>query len=328
MSQFDFDKYLEEAKADLGAEARDRIRSALGAAVDAAEIEAKARTSQAAECAAEALRGSVMAISQDMDDHNAKALEKASMARSALLNTLSEAEGTQKNVADRIQAAQNAAISKAAAIGDDLAKRLDAQTARAESLGKELNTLKAQSINLQHARTWALTMLAAAGVIVVLVVLIGWAWSSHIVAQGQDEAASIIASGQVELARQITILEAEADVARVEVDTIYTEAREMADLRAQIVADVNRLGEVQKEFGIEVIRRDDRELEMRMGNAVITQELTGHQRLTVGLGDVRLREQVHGDRILVIVDNGLTLGKTSIGSAAHGQEIWWTRHGE
>lgn len=317
MSKLDLDKYLAAAEADLDAEARERIRSALGAAVDAAEVEVRARASQAAEGAAESLRGSVRVSSQDMDAQAENAAQKASAARSALLEVVDEANDMPERVQARIKAAQDAAICKVASIADDLRSRIDAEAARAESLSKELEDLKTKSLDLSQARRWTIAMLAATALVALIIILVVSLWGSRIVEQGH-----------VERLEQRATLKAEAEAARAGVENIRLEGVELADLRDQIGADLNRLRAIQEELGIELIRRDDRELELRMGDAVITQELTSRRRLTLGLGDVRLRERVHGPEIQVILDNGLTLAKTSIGSAAHNQEIWWTRNSE
>jgi len=246
----------------------------------------------------------------------AQATQKSADARSELLGAIRTADVASKAMEDQIKAAQAEATSKAKAMTNDLKARIRAEAARAEAWSRELDTLTARSMDLHQARKWTMAMLAVGAVVSGLFILSGFAWSSRIVAQGQDE-----------LLQQVAQIEGEIAQGRAEIEATLREGTALADARDRIGAELNTLRQVQDQLGIELMRRDDREIQLRLGDATITHELR-RDRTTVGMGDVRLRAREHSPGILVILDNRLTLSKTSIGAAAHGQEVWWTQNAE
>ena len=282
MSKFDLDKLLSQAGDDLDTESKERISEALRGAVSAAEAEAASRAGKVAQDTLETLRGSLRGIAEATEGEVGETIEKASHARSALIRAIDNASSTPDAVAQRVEVATDRAVSKAKAIGKDLETRLNKEAARADALRKELDALKAQSLDLSQARKWALAMLGAATLVVLIAGLIGYAWSSRIIANGQSD-----------LIEQIAVLEAETEGARADVEAARLQSIEMADLRDQISAELTRVRELQDEIGLRLVR-DDRVVEIR-------------------LGDVILRPW--RGRILVITDEGLQLEPFSGGAA-------------
>jgi hypothetical protein len=257
MSKFDIDKLLAQAGDDLDAESKTRVTAALRAAVSATEAEVTSKAEQATQEALGALRASLEGLTEVADGEMGEAIKKASYARSALIRAIQDAESIPKLVEQRVNGATDQALSKAKTIGKDLEGRLSKETARADALRKELDVIKAQSLDLSQARKWALAMLGAAALIVLAAGLIGWVWSARIVAEGRAELDQQVAS----LTEQITVLEAETDTARLA-------GIEMADLRDQIGVELNRFRELREEIGLELVR-DDRVVEIRLGDVIL-----------------------------------------------------------
>ncbi len=260
-----------------------------------------------------AVNSSLNAAVERLKAETAETTQKSADARSELLSAIRNAQIASKAMENQIRTAQAAVTSTAKAMTSDMETRIRAESERAASWSRELDGLKTRSVDLREARKWTLAMLVVGAAVAALFLVSGFAWSSRIVAQGQDE-----------LLQQMSLVEAEITQGRVELEAILREGTELAEARDRIGAELNTLREVQSQLGLELIRRDDREVELRLGDATMTHELH-RDRTTVGIGDVRLRTREYGPEILVILENDQTLAKTSIGAAARGQEVWWTQ---
>lgn len=328
MSRFDLEKLLAEANADLDAEARARLTEALNAAVEATGREATLRASQATQAALEGFRAQLEALEAES---LAQATKGAQGVTEAYRKALGQLEmHSQRAEEDATGAVKVMAFEANKARGVEIRTREAAQDAsraatlagqRIEQAQNEIDTLQGVQRRtdglLKKART-----LVIAGAVLAVFGIISASWGGAQIGQRSAQnarAEEFVRLDQVALDYETRI----AELAEQE-NAALIEVQDMADLRDQIGTDLNNLREVQDELGIELIRRDGREIELRMGDATITRELR-RQRTTVGLGDVRLRARSNSPGTLVILENGLTLAKTSIGSAAHGQEVWWTR---
>lgn len=328
MSRFDLEKLLAEANANLDATARARLTEALNAAVEATEREAILRASGATQAAMESFAAQLKAMeaeslaqatkgAQGVTGTYRKALDKLELDTRRARH---DAAGAVKAMAAEANKAR-AVEGRVREVAQEVFVAVAQASQRIEHVRKEIDMLQGVQRQtdglLKKARTFAI---AGAVFAVFGIIVAGWAGAKI----GQRSAQSARAQEFVRLDH--VALDYETRIAGLveQENAVLIEVQDIVDLRDRISSDLNNLREVQDELGIELIRRDGREIELRMGDATITRELR-RQRTTVGLGDVRLRVRSFGPEILVILENGLTLAKTSIGSAAHGQEIWWTR---
>lgn len=114
---------------------------------------------------------------------------------------------------------------------------------------------------LKKAQVWVIigAVLAAIGIIAA-----SWAGVQIGQRSAQNARAEELARlDQVTLAHESRI----AELTEQE-NTAVSEAHDMADLRDQIGAELNRLRELQEEIGLELVR-DDRVIEVRLGDVIL-----------------------------------------------------------
>lgn len=335
MSSFDLDKILAAIEGDMDQEARDRVVQTLTEAVEAAEAEAEKRTRKAGEAALERHREALAALggtldtktaevasatrsaaqaSQNLRDAANRAASKA--AERAVERLKSRLEGLGQNMGNLEQ--EMASTERSVESADAARQTLEVASTKATQASSELDKAQDKAKILMRKAQ----VLALIGACLAILGIVAAGWVGGIIGHrsaGEAYAGEFERLANVAQSHEARIAELVEQESRAE-----AEADAMAATRDRIRVEQDQVRQAQEELGIELIRRDDREIELRMGDAIITREL-GRERTTVGLGDVRLRQRRHGPEILVILDNGLTLAKTSIGSAAHNQEIWWTR---
>lgn len=297
MSRFDLKKLLAEAHADLDAEARARLTEALNAAVEATEREAALRASEATQAALEGLRAQLKAA-------EAESLAQATKGAQGVTETYRKALGQLER--DNRRAEQDAAGAvKAMTIEADKARAVEKQTREAAQDASRAATLAGQRIEqaqneidtlqgvqrqtdglLKKART-----LVIAGAVLAFLGIIVASWAGIQIGQRSAQSAYAEEFGRLD---QVA-LEYETRIAELaeQQNAALSEAQDMADLRDQIGAELNRLREMREEIGLELVR-DDRVIEIR-------------------LGDVILRPW--RGQVLVIVDEGRRLEAFSGGAA-------------
>lgn len=272
MSRFDLEKLLAEANADLDAEARARLTEALNAAVEATEREATLRASQATQTALEGLRAQLEAV-------EAKSLAQATKGAQGVTEAYRKALGQLER--DNRRAEQDAAGAiKVMTIEADKARAVEKQTREAAQEASKAATLAQQTMVharkeidtlqgvqrqtdglLKKARSFAIAgaVLAAFGIIVA-----SWAGAKI----GQRSAQNAYAEEFARLDQVAFDQEARiAELAEQE-NAALSEAHDMADLRDQIGAELNRLREMREEIGLELVR-DDRVIEIRLGDVIL-----------------------------------------------------------
>lgn len=272
MSRFDLKKLLAEANADLDAEARARLTEALNAAVEATEREAILRASEATQAALDVLKEQLRAVEAQSLAQSTKGAHSLVEAHSGTLKEMAaqikqvEKDATLAacSVASGVSAARAIAVQTRAATKEasQAAVLLQGEKTKIQKEVETLQNVQRQTDGLlKKARTLIITgaVLAVFGVIVA-------SWVG--VQIGERSAQNAYAE---EFARldQVTF-DREARIAELteQENAALSEAHDMADLRDQIGAELNRYREMREEIGLELVR-DDNIIEVRLGDVIL-----------------------------------------------------------
>lgn len=272
MSRFDLEKLLAEASADLDATARARLTEALNAAVEATEREAKLRASQATQAALEGLRAQLEAV-------EAKSLAQATKGAQGVTEAYRKGLGQLER--DNRRAEQDAAgavrvmiieANKARAVekqtreaAQDASRAATLAGQRIEQAQNEIDTLEGVQRQTAGLLKKAQTLVIAGAVLAVFgIIAASWVGVQIGHRSAQNAYAEELARlDQVAIDREARI----AELAEQE-HAALSEAHDMADLRDQIGAELNRFREMRAEIGLELVR-DDRVIEIRLGDVIL-----------------------------------------------------------